>query len=326
MADAVGGDPLGNTWALRRGSGAARPALLLSAHLDTIGLVVTRLLPGGFLRFSAIGGVDVRALPGREVRIAGRREIAAAVATLPPHLTSPAERRRLPRIEDLVLDTGHADAELERLVRPGDRAFLAGGPAELLGGAVMGPGLDNRAGVACLHEALLAVAGAELPCDLWVLANVQEEVGLRGIGPAARRLRPTAAVVVDTGFARQAGVPDEDARAAGGGPVLAVGPALHPAVGALVEAAAARARIPLQREAIAGPSGTDAWPLAVAAGGIPVGLLSIPLRSMHTPAECVQYRDVEAAGRLLAAVAQRTDRQWAARLSGPLWTDGDGPW
>jgi putative aminopeptidase FrvX len=318
LADVVATDPLGNVWARRSGPPGPepRPAVLLAAHLDTIGLVVTRLVPGGFLRVQAVGGVDPRSLLGREVVVAGRRPVPAVVATLPPHLTAERERRRVPAVDRLVLDTGLDDAALAEAVRPGDRVHFATPPLHLLDGWVAGAGLDNRAGVAALHEALLELAGRPLPCDLYVLANVQEEIGLRGIAPAGRRLRPRAAVVVDVGFARQSGAPPEQTLPAGGGPALGVGPALHPRVGALLEAEARRLEIPLQREVLPGRSGTDAWALQVAAGGIPVGLLSIPLRSMHTTAETVDWADVRRTGRLLAAFAL---------AAGPGWLDGLGP-
>lgn len=318
LADEVGQDALGSLWALRRaarrGPGAAAPLLVFAAHLDMIGVVVTRLLPGGFLRFAPVGGLDRRSLLGRELLLQGRRPVPAVVATLPPHLSAVGDRRRLPPVEDLCLDTGLGAEELAAALRPGDRGRLVAPAADLLGGRLRGVGLDNRVGVATLHETLLGLRGADLPCDLCVLANVQEEAGLRGIAPAGRHLRPTAAVVVDTGFGAQAGVAAHEGFPCGRGPVLGVGPALHPAVTALLDGVAGRRALTLAREVIAGDSGTDAWALQVAAGGVPVGLLSIPIRSMHTPGETVDTADVAAAAGLLADAALAADRAWAAGL------------
>jgi putative aminopeptidase FrvX len=320
LADEVGTDPLGNVWAWRRGAG---PTVVFAAHLDVIGLVVTRRLPGGFLGFAAVGGVDGRALLGQTVTVAGRRPVPAVVATAPPHLTRPEARRRIPAFDRLVLDTGLPDDELAALVRPGDRAAFAAAPVELLGERLAAPGLDNRAGVAALHEALSVLRGVALPCELVVAANVQEEVGLRGIGPLARRLRPSAAVVVDVGFAAQPGVPDHQAVPLGRGPALAVGPSLHPGVAAALREAAEALGCTLAREVAPGATGTDAWALAVAAGGVPTGLLSIPLRSMHAPWEVVDYRDVRRTGRVLAEAARRMDAAWAASLA-PRLKGGEG--
>ncbi len=315
LSDEIGGDALGNLWACRRARGARpAPTVVLAAHVDVIGLVVTRILPGGFLRFAPVGGLDPRSILSREVVISGRRAVPAVVATVPPHLTTAEGRRRIPPVDELTLDTGLPDDELAWAVRPGDRGRLAGGPTELLGGRWCAAGLDNRAGLVALHETLLALHGRELPCDLYAVANVQEEVGLRGIGPVGRRLRPVAAVVVDVGFAAQPGAPAHLTASMGAGPVLAVGPALHPAVDTLLQASAGRLAIPLQREVVAGNSSTDAWALQVAAGGVAVGLLSIPLRSMHTPGETVDYADVAHTGALLGAAVAAMDAGWASGL------------
>ncbi len=271
LADGVGGDGIGNLWAVRRGGGG--PPVLLTAHLDVIGLIITRRLPGGFLRCAPVGGIDPRTLPGREVVVQGRERLRAVVATVPPHVTRGAVRSRLPAVEAATLDTGLSDGELERLVQPGDRAYFATQPAELLGGRWTAAGLDDRAGVVALTQALWALEGVKLDGDVLVAANVQEEVGLRGIAALGERLRPAAAVVVDVGFAVQPGVEAHRAAACGGGPVLGIGPSLHPAVGGLLAAEAQRLDIPLQREVLAGQTGTDAWALQVAAGGVPTGLL-----------------------------------------------------
>lgn len=309
-----------------------------------IGLVVTRLLPGGFLRFAPVGGIDPRSLLGREVLITPRPGVApvpgpasgappvsgpapgtltvphrppipAVVATEPPHVTTPEGRRKIPPTEDLVLDTGWDDATLAATVRPGDRAHFLTPPLSLMAECLTGAGLDNRAGVAALHEALLALAAGTPPVDIYLLANVQEEVGLRGIAPAGRHLRPRAAVVADVGFARQAGADAHLTLPAGKGPVLGIGPGLHPAVTARLAEQAEYHDVRLQREVFAASSGTDAWALQVAAGGIPVGLLSIPLRSMHSPAECVDFDDVRATGQLLAAFATAATEEWLSGLT-----------
>lgn len=313
LADAVGGDAMGNVWALRGGTEPApRPRLVLAAHLDVIGLQITACLPGGFLRFAGLGGIDGRCLPGRQVMIAGRSPVPAVVCAPPP------TRPGIATIEDMALDTGLPDAELAAAVRPGDRAHFATAPMRLLGDRIAGSGLDNRAGVAALHEALGLLGTRQPPCDLVVVANVQEELGLRGIGAVLRQLRPAAVLIVDTGFGGQPGADEHRTLACGGGPALAVGPGLHPAVGELLELEAARLDIPLQREVIAGPSGTDAWAAQVAAGPAAVGLLSIPLRSMHTTAETVDYADVRGCAELLAAFVAAASAEWVAGLAPPL--------
>lgn len=310
LVDEVGTDALGNTWGIFRGARAPnaegrRPLLVLGAHVDVIGLVVTRLLPGGFLRIAPIGGIDRRALLGQRVIVEGRQPLPAVVCTVPPHLTTAQERTHLPSFEDLALDTGLRHTALQGCVAVGDRARFATDPVELDGGRLAAPGLDNRAGVAALHGAVRQLERIRLRWDVAVVANVQEEVGLRGISAVAHRLAPDAVVIIDVGFGDQPGVPEHRRAILGKGPVLAIGPSLHGPLAQAILQLADRWDMPIQREAVAGASGTDAW--ALAAAGVPVALLSIPLRSMHTPVEMVSLSDVAATGRLLAALAQEID-------------------
>ncbi len=307
LVDEVGADALGNTWGIFRGADAPnaeghRPLLAMGAHLDVIGLVVTRLLPGGFLRVAPIGGIDRRALLGQCVIVEGRRPVPAVVCTVPPHLTAAQERTRLPSFDDLALDTGLWRAELQGCVAVGDRIHFVVDPVELCDGRLVAPGLDNRAGVAALHEAVRQLERIRLGWDVAVVANVQEEVGLRGIAAVSRRLAPDVVVIVDVGFGDQPGVPEHQRAIVGKGPVLAIGPSLHGPLTRGILRLARRLDMPIQREAVAGASGTDAW--ALAAAGAPVALISIPLRSMHTPVEMVALSDVAATGRLLVALAQ----------------------
>ncbi len=309
LADGVEIDRLGTVLAFRAGRGTGpRPAVLLAAHLDTVGLQVTRLLPGGFLRAAPVGGLHARALLGREVIVEGRRPVPAVAATLPPHLLP--VRRGLPPFAALALDTGCSDRDLGRTVRPGDFGRFRPEPLRLIGEGIAGAGLDNRAGVAALHEALLGLAALPAAADVWLAANVQEEVGLRGIGAVARRIRPAAALVVDAGFAVQPGAEGDRAMHPGRGPAVAVGPGFDPAIAETVEREAARLEVPLQREVREDAAGTDVWALQAAAGGIPAGLLSIPVRSMHGAAETCAYDDVAAAGSLLRAFAAAVTPAW----------------
>ncbi len=306
LADEVGSDRLGNTWAVRRGESGPgpdghRPLLLLAAHLDVIGLIITRVGEGGFAHCAPVGGIDRRALLGQPVIIQGRREVPAVVATIPPHLTTPEERRHVPPFDRIVLDTGLDSGALAELVGPGDRARFAAPVSELLGERLAAPGLDDRAGVAVLYQALYTIERHRLEWDVAVLANVQEEVGLRGIASAGRRLEPNAAVVVDVGFGAQPGVDEHVASDLGGGPVLAFGPSLHRGLTLAIEGCAKAIGLPLQREAVPAASGTDAWALQLT--GTAVGLVSIPLRCMHTPAETVDLADIRRAGQLLGALA-----------------------
>lgn len=317
LADEVRPDGRDLVLALRAGTAPPpRPALLLAAHRDTVGLAVTGYLPGGRLRFRAEGGLHLGALLGREVVVAGRRPVAALVCRAAGSAPGSVRRRSAPSAAALALDCGLPDAELAATVRPGDRAAFADGPLRLLGGAVAAPGLDNRAGLAALQIALAATAERRPAADVWFAANAGEETGRSDLPRVAADLRPAAAFVVDAGIAAQPGVDPDLAPGSGRGPALTHGPGLHPALGALVAAEARRLDLPLQAVVTEHPSGTDAWALRAApGGGVPVALLGIPVRALHTAAETCDAADVACAGAILAAAVAAATPAWLGGLT-----------
>jgi putative aminopeptidase FrvX len=305
-------DRLGNAWALLRADAAERPpAVALVAHADEIGLIVTRIDERGFLRVAALGGVDRRQLLGREVTVHGRVDVAGVVGTKPPHLTPADERRKYPPLHEYWVDVGLSAAAARQRVRVGDPVTLRRPFTPLTGGAFSGKAMDDRAGLAALHAALLHLAERRRRADVLLVATAQEEVGLRGATVAGQTLPLAAAVAVDAGFARQPGVGEGEGMELGRGPVVARGPDVHPRLRDLLLEAARAEAVPVQEEVLAASSGTDAWALQVARSGVPTGLVSIPVRYMHSPVEVVHGDDVRNAGRLLAAAVARVDGAWA---------------
>jgi endoglucanase len=302
LADTLETDRLGSLWATRPGSGPApRPRLMLTAHMDAIGLIVTRQ-EGDFLRVTHLGGIDARVMPGQLVTVHGRRDLPGVVAQPPPHLLPKSGRDQVTALAELVVDTGLPGDELGALVRVGDLVSLAQPARELLNGTLASPALDNRASVAAVTLALHELQTRRHAWDVAAVATVQEEVGSRGAAPAAFALNPEIAIVVDVTFGRDANTRDAPYRSfpLGGGPVLGLGPNIHTGLHAAFKAAAERAEIPFNLELMWGHSGTDAYAIQVARAGIPTMVVSIPVRNMHTPVEVVALTDVTRTGRLLA--------------------------
>lgn len=312
-------DSLGNLIAVRRGTRDERePArsIMLAAHLDEIGLMVTGH-DGAFLRFNRVGGVDVRTIVGQEVLVHGAQTLAGIVASRPPHVVSAEEREKPIPIDKLFIDVGLAEERLVELVRVGDLVTLRRELVELGEGYVSGKAMDDRAGVASLALCLELLDGMRHSWDVYAVATTQEEVGLRGAMVSAYGIAPDIAIAVDVGFGAQQGVAETESINMDAGPSLARGPNIHPLMYERLLGTAKDQEIAHQVEVVGGDSGTDAWAIQVAREGIPTGLLSIPTRYMHTSVETVCVRDVQRTARLMAALIAGLDEEFASRLGLP---------
>lgn len=317
LADEFRTDALGNLIALKRGTrpaGAPTRAILLAAHMDEIGLMITGH-EGAFLRFTRVGGVDLRTILGQEVTVHGRRELAGVVSSRPPHVLSEEERSAPVPADKLFIDVGLTADELPKLVQVGDLVSMRRETIELAEGYLSGKAMDDRAGVASLTVCLEELQRLHHEWDVYAVATTQEEVGLKGAMVSAYGTAPTAAIAVDVGFGAQPGVSEEESIEMDGGPAIAIGPNIHPRLHeALVQAATAH-ELKYQLEVAPGQTGTDAWAIQVAREGIPSALLSVPLRYMHTSVETLCLRDVQRTGRLMALTISALDEAFVASLT-----------
>lgn len=301
LADEVRVDTMGNVIALRRGYAAQGhgPSVMLAAHMDEIGLMVTTL-EKGFIRFTPVGGFDDRVLLGQEVTVHGRWPLPGVIGSRPPHVLPSNERNKVIPREQLLIDVGLPPAEVESLVRTGDLITIRRSLVELRNDLVAGKAFDDRVGVAVILVCLEMLQGMRHAWDVYGVATVQEEVGLKGAMTSTFAITPTVGIALDVTFGSQPGVSDAETMELGKGPAIAFGPNVHPAIFERLKSTAQAHEIPYQVEPIPAETGTDAWAMQVTQAGIPTGLVSIPLRSMHTSVETVSVKDVERAGRLLA--------------------------
>jgi len=315
LADEVSVSRLGSLHALKRGTlPEPRPSLLIAAHMDAIGLMVTSVV-GEFLHVAEVGGIDARVLPGQLVIVHGRKELPGLIAQPAAHLLPPDERNGPVALSNLLIDTGLTAPEVARLVRVGDLVSFAQAPIELGKDALAGHTLDNRASVAALTSCLDILQKRLLDWDLWAVASSQEEETLGGAATSAFQLRPSLAVAVDVTFASGPGTPSNRAYEMGNGVILGMGPNIHPALQKAFKELADRLEIPYKVEVTGAHSGTDAYTMQVAAEGIPTMLIGIPLRYMHTPVEVVSLKDIARAGRLLAEFAASLDAEFMNKLA-----------
>ncbi len=310
FTDDVHGDVMGSSTARVAGT-AGGPSLAIVGHIDEIGLIVTHIEDSGFLRFSGVGGWDPQILIGQRVAVATKAgEIPGVLGKKPIHLLKPDDRKKVPELKELHIDIGAKDGDEARtMVRVGDVAVIAGDPVELVNDRVFSRSMDNRLGCFVAYEtARLTAQAGGAPGDVIAVAAVQEETSFGGSSTTAHSLRPDLAVVVDVTHATDAPGIDESEIGKhhfGSGPVIERGTNLHPAVTELLLETAEAEGIPYTVAASARSTGTDADAVHVSRGGVPTGLVSVPLRYMHSPVEMVQLEDVHNAARLLAAFAQR---------------------
>ncbi|HTD07520.1 MAG TPA: M42 family peptidase [Solirubrobacteraceae bacterium] len=308
----VGTDMVGTPHALvaaRRGFQKGARRLLVMGHIDEIGLIVTHIDDDGYLWFREVGGWDAQILVGQRVVLDTRDgTVPGVIGKKPIHLLRDEERKKVADIRDLHIDIGARDGEQARkLVRIGDVAVIDAEPLELPNGRLASRALDNRLGsFVALEAARLVAEAGGAKWELAAVAAAQEETTFGGSRTSAFSLEPDAAIVVDVTHATDA--PGIDIKEAGkhelgSGPVITRGSTVNNGVFELLTGAGETGKIPFTVEASGRATGTDADAVHLSRGGVPTGLVSIPIRYMHSPVELVQLEDVHASARLIAAAA-----------------------
>jgi putative aminopeptidase FrvX len=307
------GDPLGNVWGTVAREGA--PHVVVTAHADQIGLIVTYVDEKGFVSFDKIGGVDPQLLPGRNLIIHGTHGLVnGVVGRKPSHKMSKDERAKAPDLHDQWLDLGCSSREEAlALVQIGDPITFPPNFLELSGSRYASPAFDNRAGVYVCLRALEHYSETPATADLTALLTVHEETTFMGAKAMAIRWQPDVVIVVDVDFASDD--PGMDAKKLGGEVKLGAGPVIHRCAAGnleLTDLAVQVAKdegIPVQIKAVPGGTSTDAQEL-MAAGTAATLSFSVPVRTMHSAFEVAQPDDAEAGARLAAAVTRRVAEGW----------------
>jgi len=297
LADEVRVDALGNLIALKRGKGQGIK-VMLAAHMDEIGIIVTHVDEKGFLRFAPVGGV-------RPLTLLGGRAVFAdgTVGTFGMEKREPEEAKKIPTFDKLYLDVGARDKESVP-VKVGDVACFQR-PFVAQGDRLIAKAFDDRIGCAVLIQVMRDLK--ETPHDVYFVFSVQEEVGLRGATTSTYGIQPDLGISVDV--TRTGDTPEAHPMAVslGAGPAIKVkdGRMLaHPAVKDLLVRTAEELGIPYQLEVLERGT-TDAAAIQISREGVPAGCLSIPCRYVHTPSEMVDYNDVANAVKLLVAVLSK---------------------
>ncbi len=292
LADEVRADALGNLIALKKGRGGGKK-VMLAAHMDEIGLIISYVDEKGFLRFQPIGGIDPMTLVGGRVQFAD-----GAMGVIAPE--DRQEFRKKPELPNLYIDIGATNQD-EAQSRLGEAVGFVR-PFADLGKRIVAKAFDDRISCAILIEVLRQLKDS--PHDVYFVFSVQEEVGLRGAQTSTYGLNPEVGIAVDITASADTPEAKKLAMKLGAGPCIKVkdgGMLSHPGVKNLLVNTAEAHSIPYQLEVL--PSGTtDAAAIQLVRSGVPAGCVSIACRYFHTPSEMVDMDDVENSIRLLLAV------------------------
>ena len=314
-ADANTGDALGNRLATLNPKGD--PVLMLAGHMDELGLIITYVNKDGFIYFDTIGGHDRTIISGRRVIIqSSSGPVVGVTGKRAIHLMEEADRKKVPEIHEIWIDIGARSKKeaLERIAI-GDVATYDHELALIHGSVGTARAFDNKVGAYIVGETLIRLARdkdrKKLAAKIVSVATSQEEIGVRGATTAAYAADPHIALAVDVGHATDH--PDCDNRKygetkLGGGPILCRGANINPKVFDRLVKAAKKLKIPYQIEADPRPTGTDARAIQMGRGGVATGLVSIPLRYMHTPSEVVDLEDVERTVQLFVEFAKGLEK------------------
>jgi len=317
-SDEVRIDKIGNVVATKRGEQNGerdeRRRILLAAHLDEIGLMVTKVEDGGFLRITAIGGVDSSILPGQEVTVLGRRALRGVIGAKPPHIQDPGEAAKPVNMDDLYIDVGLPKETVEDVVEVGTLVRIESEFLELSNGYVAAQALDDRSGVAAMVETMRRLTLRKHAWDVYAIATAQEEFSGSGASGAAFGIKPHVAIAIDVTYGAAPGLPERQTFAMNKGPAIGIGPNFHPKISQKLQDLAKEHEIPYQLEPSPSPGGTDAVNIQVSRSGIPCGLLSIPLRNMHTTVEMLKLEDIKRLAELLSIFISELDTPFEESL------------
>lgn len=264
--------------------------LLLDAHIDEVGFIVTSVLEDGFLKVAAVGGCDARILPATPVIIHGKENICGVFSSVPPHLAK--DGKSAPELDDLFVDTGLGNAVCD-IVSPGDYVTYKKEFTLLQNGKICGKSLDDRICVACLIELAKRIYDKDLPVNVIINLAEQEELGTRGARTSAFACDASEAIALDVSFGDAPDVSSHKCGKLGYGVMVGISPILSRKISDKLISLAEKNKIPHQKEVMGGATGTDADVISVTKSGCPSGLLSVPLRNMHTPCEVVDIKDAE---------------------------------
>lgn len=295
----VSTDSNGNLFAVL-GNLNAEKTILLDAHIDRIGLIVTGIDKNGFVKVDKCGGVDIRTLQDSSLVLQNNSNLIGTVCCMPPHLSDGKEDTAV-SIDKTYVDFGMTETEVKKHIKIGDLLTFNTEPKMLLNNKISAPALDNRCSVASLIRcAELLSKEQSFEYKVIIMLSVQEETFGTGAKTGAFSVNADEAIAVDVSFASQPDVNGQYSKIElSKGPMICISPILNREMSDKLIEIAENSKIPYQLEPISGATGTNADNIAVTKSGVKTSVVSIPQRYMHTPNEVISLDDVENTAKLI---------------------------
>jgi len=300
FVDEIKTDAMGNLIAAKKCGKSGAKKLMLDAHMDEIGLIITDIDKSGFLRFSNLGGVDPRMLPARELKILTDPPVFGVIDTMPPHALESVDSDKSIDAKKLYIDVGLSEEEAKRRIPLGTPAVFATGCKCLTENVICGKSLDDRACVSIIIKAMEMLKDADLDVDVYCLISTQEELGMRGAVTGTFSIDPDYAIAIDVTHASTPDSKKGETMEMRAGAAIGVGPNMNQNITSKLFEVAKEKNIPFQTEVMGGSSGTNGWVIQVSREGVSTAVLSLPIKYMHTPVETMDIEDASAVANLVA--------------------------
>lgn len=312
LVDEVSVDNLGNVYAFKKGTEKKAKKVMIGAHMDEIGFIVTHIDDKGFIRFHTLGGFDPKTLTAQRVIIHGKKDVLGVMASKPIHVMSPEERNKVAKLKDYYIDTGMKGEEVKKLISIGDpitreREFIE------MGDCVNSKSLDNRLAVFMLIETLRKLKEKKVPYDIYGVFTVQEEVGIRGANVAALNIKPDFGFGLDTtiAFDLPGAAEHEKITKLGEGIAIKIMDASTICDYRMVDymkKTADKHKIKWQPEILTAGGTDTAGIQRMTEGGSIAGAVSIPTRHLHQVIEMANKKDIEDGINLLTSCLQELNK------------------
>lgn len=301
-AENVSVDAFGNVTGFVKCNDTNAETLMLDAHIDRVGFIVTYIDENGFIGVGACGSPDVKTLLAQSVTVHGKKPVRGVVLTLPPHVKAKKEGNA-PEISDISIDVGMTKSQAEEFISLGDRITVDSHFRELGSDIISSAAVDDRAGVCAVLRSLELLKDRKLAYNIAVCFSAQEETGERGAKQTAFRIMPDRAIAVDVSFGTTPDSSPKETAELGSGVMIGFSAALDKEMSESLRELAKKQNIPFTSEIMPSSTGTNADSIGTVGKGVRCCTLSIPIRYMHTSVETVNIRDIESTAELICEYA-----------------------